>query len=109
MTTSAPSPVKPGNTKPPHNGNGDHGHGDGRGHGNGHGQGQSHGQPGKPFTFPKRRNSIWPFLLDLGLAMGLFGLIITGRPLIVIGGALAVVAFIGWLREARAEYARLDD
>ena len=41
--------------------------------------------------------------------MALFGLIITGRPLIVIGGVLFVVALAGWIREARADYLRLKD
>ena len=48
-------------------------------------------------------------MLDLGLAMALFGLIITGRPLIVIGGVIFVVALTGWIREARADYSRLKD
>ena len=56
-----------------------------------------------------RRRSIWPFLLDLGVVMALFGLIIIGRFLIVIGAVLAVVALIGWIREARAEYSRLAE
>lgn len=62
-----------------------------------------------PYTPPARRRSVWPFLVDLGLVMALFGLIITGRPLIVIGGLLFVFALVGWLREARAEYRSLAD
>ena len=62
-----------------------------------------------PFRLVRRRNSLWPLLMDLGLVMALFGLIITGRFLIAIGGMLFVVALAGWIREARAEYARLED
>jgi hypothetical protein len=48
-------------------------------------------------------------LLDLGLVLVLFGLIITGRPLIAIGAVIFVVALIGWIREARADYSSLRD
>jgi hypothetical protein len=102
---TAPAPLKPrlpertGGGQPP------------SGHGNGHGNGHSTGWPGEapPPQSPRRRRSIWPFLLDLGLAMALFGLIITGRPLIVIGGIIFVIALAGWIREARADYSRLKD
>jgi hypothetical protein len=102
---TAPAPLKPrlpertGSGKPPN------------GHGNGGGNGHGTGWPGEapPPKGPQRRRSIWPFLLDLGLAMALFGLIITGRPLIVIGGVIFVVALAGWIREARADYSRLKD
>lgn len=98
MTAPAPIksriPKKPGSGKLPN------------GHGNGHGT----SWPGEaPPEARRRRRSIWPFLLDLGLAMALFGLIITGRPLIVIGGVIFVVALTGWIREARADYARLKE
>ena len=101
---------------PPKNG---HEHGNGHGSGRGTGPGGSGEGPGEggrgepeaeaPVRFPARRRSVWPFLLDLGVALALFGLIITGRFLIVIGAVLAVVALIGWIREARAEYAALRD
>lgn len=97
---------------PPKNG---HGNGRGRGTGSG-GDGQGPSDPGRdepqreaPVQFPARRRSVWPFLLDLGVVLALFGLIITGRFLIVIGAVVAVVALIGWIREARAEYAALRD
>ena len=43
--------------------------------------------------------------------MALFGLIIFGvqSPLIVIGAVIAVVALLGWVRDARAEFRRLSD
>lgn len=87
------------------------GGGNGHGHGNGHGNGRGTGWPEEAPAprGPQRRRSIWPFVLDLGLAMALFGLIITGRPLIVIGGVLFVVALAGWIREARADFSRLKD
>ncbi len=98
MTIKVPAPVKPGgpdktggDNLPP----------------NGHHTGWPEEAP-EP-RFPARRRSIWPFLLDLGLALALFGLIITGRPLIVIGGVIFVVALVGWLRDARADYTRLKD
>ncbi len=102
MNIKVPAPVKPGGPdkiggeKPPSNGSG-----------NGHHTGWPEEAP-EP-QFPARRRSIWPFLLDLGLAMALFGLIITGRPLIVIGGVIFIVALVGWLRDARADYTRLKD
>lgn len=105
---TAPAPIKPslpertGGARPPNGGNGQ-----GNGHGNGHNSGWPEEAPAP--QGPKRRRSIWPFLLDLGLAMALFGAIITGRPLIVIGGVLFVVALAGWIREARADYSRLKD
>ena len=63
-------------------------------------------QPPPP---PKRPRSYWPFLLDLGLVLALFGLIITGRPLMVVGAVIFVVALVGWIREARADYSSLAD
>ena len=58
---------------------------------------------------PKKRRSIWPFLLDLGLVMMLFGFIIVGQFLIPIGAVIFVVALIGWIREARSDYSGLAD
>ena len=90
--------------------------GDGGGNGRGTGGpggdgpgGDEHPESEVPARFLRRRRSIWPFLLDLGLAAALFGWIITGRFLVVIGGVLFVVALIGWIREARAEYRALKD
>lgn len=74
-------------------------------------------EPGRPADLPARRNSVFPFLLDLGVVTALFGLIIVGplfSPLagqVVLGGGvgLAVFALAGWLREARADYRQLPD
>ena len=102
---TAPTPLKPG--IPDRTGGGRPPGGSGNGHGNGHNTGWPEEAP--PPQKPQRRRSIWPFLLDLGLAMALFGLIITGRPLIVIGGVIFVVSLAGWIREARADFSRLKD
>jgi len=91
---------------------------------NGHnGHYHHHGSAGSPppgwAQGPRRRKrtSVYPFLLDLGLVLAAFGLIIL-RPLvselastvaIVVGLALAAVALVGWVREARAEYQELPD
>ncbi len=65
----------------------------------------------------RKRTSVYPFLLDLGLVLAAFGLIIL-RPLvsepasavaIVVGLVLATVALVGWLREARVDYNELPD
>jgi hypothetical protein len=94
----------------PPNGNGHNGH-------NGHGLGPAGDGPGdpgeseaEPYRPPvKSRRSIWPFLLDLGLVMMLFGWIIIGQFLVVIGAVIFVVALTGWIREARAEFSSLRD
>jgi hypothetical protein len=122
MTLEAPPPVKlPVTPRPvdqirPANGNGHVGDGNGHqggGHGHGGDEGGGTGWPGEAPTpdprFPGRRRSFWPFMLDLGLALALFGLIITGKFLIVIGLVIFVVALTGWIREARAEYTHLKD
>ena len=96
-------PVRTNGHPPPPNGNG---HG-GRDH-NGSGPGDGHGDP-EEFRPPKKRRSIWPFLLDLGLVMMLFGLIIIGHFLIVIGAVVFVVALTGWIREARKDFSGLAD
>ncbi len=113
MGLSTPAPVKPGppteksrnGFEPPHrNGVGGNGH-DSDGHG---GTGWP-GEAPQPDGAPRRRRSLWPFVLDLGLALALFGLVITGRFLIVIGAVLFVVALAGWIREARSEYSHLQE
>jgi hypothetical protein len=109
MTLPPPAPVKAGAPDQAHNGHKPPGHGFTGGNGNGHGgtgwpeEAPQPEQPGKP------RRSPWPFLLDLGLVLILFGLIITPRFLMVIGAVILVVALVGWLRAARADYSRLDD
>jgi hypothetical protein len=108
LVAPPPAPVKPApptraNGHPPANGNGHGGHGDGNGPANGHEDPDGAPQP------PKRRRSIWPFLLDLGLVLMLFGLIIIGRFLIVIGAVIFVVALAGWIREARKDFSGLAD
>jgi hypothetical protein len=104
-----PAPVRPApptrtNGHPPANGNGHNGH---DGNGNGHHDGQE-GPDDAPRP-PKKRRSIWPFLLDLGLVMMLFGVIIAGRFLIPIGAVVFVVALAGWIREARKDFSGLAD
>jgi hypothetical protein len=106
-----PAPVKPvlpprGNGHTPPNGNGrDHGGHDQDGNG---GAGGPNGPEEAPQP-PRRRRSIWPFLLDLGLVLMLFGLIIIGRFLIVIGAVIFVVALTGWIRDARKDFSGLAD
>jgi hypothetical protein len=111
MTLTAPAPAKPGaqrpNGHPPPNGNGHKGHGGHTGHDGHDGWNEPEGAPPPPP--PKKRRSIWPFLLDLGLVMMLFGLIIIGHFLIVIGAVVFVVALTGWIREARKDYSSLAD
>ena len=106
MTILAPPPVETEVIERPngHPPNGHNGGGDG-----GRVSGESGLPAGEPFVPPKPRRSVWPFLLDLGLVMMLFGWIITGRFLVVIGAMLFVVALTGWIREARAEFSRLRD
>jgi hypothetical protein len=101
------------NGHPPKNGHG-RGNGRGRGLGGGPGGGQGGADGGGEGSDPspqsgRRRRSYWPFLLDLGLVLALFGLIITGRPLMVIGAIIFVVALAGWIREARADYSNLSE
>lgn len=50
--------------------------------------------------------SFWPFLLALGIAMSLIG-VITKVEVVVIGLLLTVVSLGGWIREARHEYRSL--
>jgi hypothetical protein len=85
--------------------------------GNGRGPGGHNGNGQRPEGFPKKRNSVWPLLVDVGVVSALIGLILI-RPMlgelignVVIGGGLVlfVVALIGWIREARADYANLPD
>ncbi|MCC6191985.1 MAG: cytochrome c oxidase subunit 4 [Anaerolineales bacterium] len=85
-----------------------HEHGAGSGQGGDLG-GNGGGDDDRPQQPPKRRRSYWPFLLDLGLVLALFGLIIAGRPLMVVGAVIFVVALVGWVREARADYSSLAD
>ena len=110
-----PAPVKPPapsctNGHPPTNG---HGRGAGGPGGNGDGRGHDpaggDAEPDRVPWPPKQRRSVWPLLLDLGLVMMLFGLIIVGRFLIPIGAVLFVVALAGWIREARRDYSGLSD
>ena len=108
LVAPPPAPVKPAqparaNGHPPASGNGRGGHDDGDGRANGHEEPEDAPRP------PKKRRSIWPFLLDLGLVMMLFGLIIIGRFLIVIGAVIFVVSLAGWIREARKDFSGLAD
>jgi len=90
-----------------HNGHNGHGGGPGGAGPGGVGPGGPENEPYQPPT--KSRRSIWPFLLDLGLVMMLFGWIIIGKFLVVIGAVIFVVALTGWIREARAEFSSLRD
>jgi hypothetical protein len=75
--------------------------------GTGSGGSSPESEPYRPPAKPRR--SIWPFLLDLGLAMMLFGWIIIGQFLVVIGAVIFVVALTGWIRDARADFSNLRD
>lgn len=105
MTSTTPPPTKRITT----NGGG-HGR---RGASNGHNGHAS--QP--PAGRPARRTSIFPLMLDFGLVLALFGLIIlrpvfselAGNIAIGVGAVIAVIALVGWLREARADYEKLSD
>jgi hypothetical protein len=113
MAVIAPPPA-PAKSAPPSRTNGHpppngHGRGTGGPAGNGNGHTDGNDEPESAPLPPKRRRSIWPLLLDLGLVMMLFGFIIIGRFLIPIGAVLFVVALAGWLREARRDYSGLSD
>ena len=51
-------------------------------------------------------SSFWPFLLAIGIAMSLIG-VITKVPVVVIGLIITLVSLGGWIREARHEYRSL--
>lgn len=88
------------------------------GHHNGSGHSSEPSRPvGPPPGWPKRRTSVWPLLLDLGLVLAGFGLIIL-RPLagelygniaIAVGVVLFGIALFNWIKEARQEYKQLKD
>lgn len=66
--------------------------------------------PDAPLYMTAKRNSAWPFLMDLGWVLVLVGWIIfKNDPLMVVGAAVAIVALINWIREARADFAKLKD
>lgn len=63
-----------------------------------------------PPPTPAKRNSIWPFLMDVGIVTVLMSwIILRSGPLVVLGALLAVIALIGWIREARADFSKLSD
>lgn len=102
MTKTPPPTVK----LPPHDSSGTNGH-----------AGAPGSAGGDDFVPPTRRNSVFPFLVDLGVVLGIFGVIIVG-PLysalagwivLAVGGVLALSALVGWVREARADYQSLAD
>lgn len=84
---------------------------------NGNGASGPQGSTGDGQPRPARRNSVFPLLLDFGLVLAAFGLIIVrpvfsplaGNIAIGVGVVLAVIALVGWIREARGEYLRLQD
>jgi hypothetical protein len=58
----------------------------------------------------RRRNSIWPLILDVGLVTVLIGLILVRQEVVlIIGAVVALIGLFGWLREARKEYSDLSD
>ena len=64
-------------------------------------------QPPKPTeVIYLSRPSIYPALLAIGLAAVFVGLF-AWWPYAVIGGVLALISVIGWLRANRAEIARM--
>ncbi len=73
--------------------------------------------PQHPAGWPKKRNSIFPLLLDLGVVSAGFGLIIVrplagetaGVALIGIGLTVAAVGLIGWIYEAVREYRQMSE
>ena len=97
MTALAPEPLQVSDTHDNSNGNGHHGTGP-----------QPDDDP--PPYMTAKRNSAWPFLMDLGWVLVLVGWIIfKSGPLMVVGAAVAMVALINWIREARADFAKLSD
>jgi hypothetical protein len=50
--------------------------------------------------------SFWPFLLAVGIAMSLIG-VITKIEVVVIGLVIVLSSLVGWVREARHEYRSL--
>lgn len=84
---------------------------------NGHSGRAGAGDPTPAGPDRPRRNSIFPFLLDLGVVLALFGLVIirpvyselAGNVALGAGIILALAALGGWVREARAEYTRTPD
>lgn len=50
--------------------------------------------------------SFWPFLLAVGIAMSLIG-VITKIEVVVIGLVIVLASLAGWVREARHEYRSL--
>ncbi|MGH7639639.1 MAG: aa3-type cytochrome oxidase subunit IV [Candidatus Dormibacteria bacterium] len=50
--------------------------------------------------------SFWPFVLAIGVAMALIG-VITKLEVVIIGLIIIVVSIGGWIRAARREYRAL--
>lgn len=106
MTT----PIPPVKLRPPKVGgpNGHNGHGGSRSGGPGDSP-QPQPESAPPPT-PTKRNSIWPFLMDVGLVTVLMSWIIfRSGPFVVLGALLAVIALVGWIREARSDFSKLSD
>jgi hypothetical protein len=109
MTTPA-SPLK---LRPPKVGakidgpNGHNGHGS---HNGGQGDVPQPEPEAAPPPTPSKRNSIWPFIMDVGVVTMLVSLIIfRSGPFVVLGAFVFVIALIGWIREARADFSKLSD
>ncbi len=100
MTTPTPTQLRPPKTGGP---NGPNGH-------NGHGADPQPESAPAPPPAPAKRNSIWPFLMDAGIVTVLMSWIIfRSGPFVVLGALLAVIALVGWIREARADFSKLSD
>ncbi len=65
--------------------------------------------PANDLQFRLTSNSIYPFMVDLGLVMLLFGIFLVGTLVAVLGALVLLVGITGWFREARAEYRELPD
>lgn len=108
MTTPTP-PIK---QRPPKVGgpNGHNGHNGHSSHNGGQGDVSGPQPESAPPPAPTKRNSIWPLLMDTGIVTVLMSLIIfRSGPFVVLGALLAVIALVGWIREARADFSKLSE
>jgi hypothetical protein len=88
--------------------------------GNGHySTGGASGQPSSepPAGWPKKRNSIFPFLVDAGAVTAGFGFIIVrplagetiGYALVGLGLSVVAIGVIGWIYEAVRDYRQMSE
>lgn len=105
MTTPTP-PLK---VRPPKVG-GPNGHNGHNGHGAHNGGQVPVPAPDESVPPPTKRNSFWPFVMDVGIVTVLMSWIIfRSGPLVVLGALVAVIALVGWIREARSDFSKLSD